>query len=105
MALTKRQTRQLDASTYSLRELMRFVSGWSPAWPDDSRGAWREWREFVRDYEALRPQLVAKFRSGPRTSFRPMFGDLALAFREKHGAAAMAVATSEQIRADWPDSK
>lgn len=63
------------------------------------------WTEYLADYESIRDQLFAKFRSGARADFPTPFADLALQFRERFGAKSLDEASYETIKyGSWIES-
>ena len=77
------------------RDVLCLISAWRPGDPADR---WRSWAEFLRDFTALRPELVARF--GDRLGGRPLFGDRVSAYLARHGAAALERASYEQLRGE-----
>lgn len=86
---------QRSLSEFRFRERMCFLIGWAP---DESRyydARWRTWEEFVADYSAVRDEIL-RTRRAPGSCF----GERALSYRTRHGAAALARASYMDIRHD-----
>jgi hypothetical protein len=89
--------RAVGLSDFTLNEKLSFLSGWTPDNPPH-RGRWNSMAAYLSDFSAVRAELVARFRVVPAVRDKVIFGDLALAYREKHGAEALERASYVEIR-------
>lgn len=100
---TPRRPSRRSLADYSLAEALAFLAGWlPPGHPGRIIGPanwtstrWQSWREYLDDFALLEGELRQRFPRKP-----VMFADKALAYRRRHGAAALDGATYEAIKYD-----
>jgi hypothetical protein len=96
--LRQPKTRTVQLRDFSMRERLCFLSAWSPPKNEFDRGhsRWQTWADFVRDYEAVRTELLE--RHAERCSERPIFAERVLKFRDTYGMEELKAASYEDIR-------
>jgi hypothetical protein len=99
----KARAPRLRVSDLNVHEKLAMVSAWLPPGqseypPPPSWGQcrWRDWDTFIADYLAVRDELRVRFAH----TRHPLFGELAHAYRSRHGLAALNNATCQDIKGD-----
>ncbi len=78
-------------SDVSVVDVLSFGTGWQ------HRRRWPTRAAFVADYQAVRTAFLARYAG------RTPFAELALRYRQAHGAAALEAADTMTIRAMFPE--
>ena len=99
-AIARRSLREFDVS-----DTLCFLSSW---WPpmlpfDRERSRWLDWQSYLRDYESIRDQLLARW--DPLSTGKPIFAESVRTFVQRKGLTALeAVPCSGYLNAALDDA-
>ncbi len=100
------QPKALRLRDFSVPEQLAFISSWSVPLPSDDRWPWRNWEQYLRDFEMIRPEFLRAFggRDHLRALGHPLFAEKVRQIAHERGVGVLSYPFSRNEKLAYPTS-